>query len=518
MAVELGRKWQGQPGRATSYPKNSNKYSAAAGRGPLWKYAIVPPAAAQLGRWGLTENWDAPQHRSPGRQSTIIGTDRLIEILGAYDDIEVEPGEPIRVNDRNGDPIKIRENGVYDCYRWNADAINAFSATVQWSHPDLGDIRAGDPIALDHFDGGLARFTYHRVFCIDGHLSLHGRWYGHTVQCLPRIMRPGLLIDGRPTAEVDFARLHIGLAYRTAGSILVSDPYDVEGYPTAIVKRAINIALNARTRGDAQWAVAATMADPDGRRRRFIMLAPPEQRVDAKEELNFDIERNRRVAGRLLDEIAKRHALISDLLYRDTGMRLMALDSFMMESIMLGLISKGIPFGGVHDSVIVPAENRPDLIEEMAKAAYRSSRGETLNIPSVYRKTNYTWDRGVAAASRRGGVPGLSASSPAPMPSSGGSAGFVVLEARQRDLFRSDPRIPVAAFQGLDDGGRVDPSVLAALSDRGLGFRKVDVARRIGVSRRHLANVQSGRSGLSAEGIAGLRRFISENAKTISPY
>ena len=118
---------------------------------------------------------------------------------------------------------------------------------------------------------------------------------------------------------------------------------------------------------------------------------------------------------------------------------------------MLGLISKGIPFGGVHDSVIVPAENRPDLIEEMAKAAYRSSRGETLNIPSVYRKTNYTWDRGVAAASRRGGVPGLSASSPAPMPSSGGSAGFVVLEARQRDLFRSHPRIPVAAFQGLDD-------------------------------------------------------------------
>ena len=517
MGVELTRKWEGHPGRRTSYPKNRNKLTQAAGRGPLWSPSIVPPAAALMGRYGFSDNWDAPQHRSPGKQSTIVATARLIDAMGDFDDVEVEPGDPIRVNDREGNPIAVRENSVFDCYRLNASAINEFSAAVRWSHPELGEIVAGDPLALDQFDGGLARFSYHRVFCIDGPLSLHGRWYGHTVQCLPRGMRPGLMINDRPTTEVDFARLHIGLAYRAVGAILTSDPYDIAGHPTDIVKRAVNVALNARTRSDAQWVVAAKMADPDGRRRRFIMLAPPEQKVDASIELDADVTRYRARAGQLLSEIEGRHHRIADLFYRDTGMKLMAIDAFMMEAIMIGLMTKNIPFGAVHDSVIVPVENKADLIEEMAHAAYRSHKGDTINIPASYRRTSYTWDRGRAALPVRGGSrPALSAS-PAVAPRPGGSAGYVVLDVRQPDLFAPAPRVSVEAFERIGDG-HVDPAVLAVLSEPGLGIRKEDIAARIGVSRSHLANVRSGRFNLSPIHLPKLKRFISENARTIGPY
>lgn len=527
IATELQRKRRGHLGRATSFSKNRNKYGGAALRGALWRLPTVTTATALLHQYGLASVWDAPQHRSPGRQSTIIATDELADVLGNFDDIEHDPGDAIRVNDRAGNPITVRQNEVLEIYRRNLDDINEASAAIKWSHPDLGEIALGDPIAIDQHDGGLARFTYHRVFCIDGSLSLHGRLYGHTVQCLPKAMRVDLLINEQETTEVDFARLHIGQAYRVSGAILTADPYDIEGHPTDIVKRAVNVALNARSRQDAEWVVASKMADPAGTLRRFIMFAPPEQRADAIEELRFAVKCNRRQAYRLLDEIERRHRLIANLFYSDAGMKLMAIDSFMMEAILLGLVRKGIPFGAIHDSVIVPSADRASLVEEMVIALHRAYSGESVNIPAGYSKSSYIWHRGVSpsgavrrvsrvgARRRVAGLPALSGAAPVGSPGLG-SAGVAVLMPRQGDLFGS-PRVPVGSIVGLDGGvSKLDPTLVAAVGS--LGLPNQTVASRIGISREHWANARSGRYGLSADKARNLQTLIYENTAAPAPF
>ncbi len=113
-------------------------------------------------------------------------------------------------------------------------------------------------IAVANFRVDPTRRRCVRIF--NGDLDHGGRWYGGWWQNVPAQYRPGLIIDGQPTVECDFAacqlRLmfgHLGLPDPLSGAIRHSssdfDMYRIHGIRWEDVKRAFVIRANAGRAG-----------------------------------------------------------------------------------------------------------------------------------------------------------------------------------------------------------------------------------------------------------------------------
>jgi hypothetical protein len=137
------------------------------------------------------------------------------------------------------------------------DALTRHRITVE--HPDVKRDSAGFLIVRgQRIDP--TRVAYTRVF--NGSLNGGGRLYGPYWQSLPRDVRIGLRIDGEPTAEYDIPACHVQLLRAWAGLPPVPpgvDSYAVDGVPRSVVKKAVLVALNCKSRREAVLALNAEL-------------------------------------------------------------------------------------------------------------------------------------------------------------------------------------------------------------------------------------------------------------------
>jgi hypothetical protein len=181
-----------------------------------------------------------------------------------------------------------------------------------------------------------------------------GRAYGAFHQdMLRKYMRKDILIDGQPTAEIDFSAYHILMLYHQEGIDYQDDPYTVcEGTEMRAIYKAVGlIAINAESNKSAYGAIR------DELRARGI---PAPQRDEPLKTL--------------VRKFREAHKGIEHHLFSDAGIELQNIDSKIMNAILVRLMDHGILGLSVYDSVIV-AEQYAEILRDIMVREYNEVMG-----------------------------------------------------------------------------------------------------------------------------------------------
>lgn len=189
-----------------------------------------------------------------------------------------------------------------------------------------------------------------------------GNW-----QSMPQQQRRTILIDNRPTVELDFDSFHISMLYALERIQLNHDPYDTvaprEMRP--IIKKLLLTVLNA----DSESATVQSM------RNQISKLKQKE--LVSERELKFirAVERYHPDWMDLIERLKEAHEPIGYYFCSGAGLMLQRLDSEVMREALLYLAGWGIPALPVHDSAIVAAHHESELRAAMS-LGYRYVFGE----------------------------------------------------------------------------------------------------------------------------------------------
>lgn len=198
----------------------------------------------------------------------------------------------------------------------------------------------------------------HMVRVYNGNFRHGGRYYvpGNSWQNAPGLTKPApnrshLLINGEPVIELDFSEFHPRMLYGEVGVCPPADCYAVGNWPRKLVKLALLVLVNAKSRSNAIGAIAY-----DDEMKKFGKVGR-----EAMTE-----------AVRLIADVKRVHKPIAHLFHTGAGLRLMRTDSDLTERVLATtILGKGIPTLCLHDGFMVPASKRADLAGAMDDAPGR---------------------------------------------------------------------------------------------------------------------------------------------------
>ncbi|MGV3580087.1 hypothetical protein [Brevundimonas sp.] len=164
-----------------------------------------------------------------------------------------------------------------------------------------------------------------------------GRLYDIFPQGMPKVIRQRLRIDGEPTVELDFSRIHPTIIYADKGLPFDIDPYDVPGYPNMIEagKELFNRLLN-------------------GQKKPTFRIKKDRKWFSGKDAFNA-----------YRDAMIVHLSPIADTFSRDYGARLQKRDGNLCIAIIAACMAQGIPIYPIHDSFIVPRSYEETLRQIM---------------------------------------------------------------------------------------------------------------------------------------------------------
>ena len=169
-----------------------------------------------------------------------------------------------------------------------------------------------------------------------------GRFAGGRVMMIKKEERRAMVVDGEPLFEADIKSCHpfIALA-KTRGVRLATDFYDIEGVPRGLVKAASMMALNCKSRKQAQQAVQGWINENHERRQQYrgYKLAP------------------------IFDALEQKVPHWGDLLYQSRGLELMADESLRMSLFLENMTSFGIKVFPIHDAVMGKLSDKDIILE-----------------------------------------------------------------------------------------------------------------------------------------------------------
>jgi len=332
-----------QEGRPLSYSRNKNHayYGITFGR---VRSGVAKIVSAELAVERRTERGRR------GWQSDLRATPALTEIFDKY-------GQKPTYGPRDAIILRSRRDGSLLPMRPSRDLLRQVERINEmlrattiglemtgalklknglWLFERLDEDRFGNPrliqqkLRLDHTEG-------RRVFTSD--LKHHGRFYC-SPQNIPGSARLQLTLGGQQVVELDFASMHVTLAYGLCGARLEGDPYDIPGFTREQGKRGLLTAINATS------IPAAVRALTDARGSQAVAA-------------------NQADALRLVEALRARNAPIEKMLCSDAGMRLMNIDARIMLTAADHLVAKGIPCVPIHDSIVVPEQYESEAREAL---------------------------------------------------------------------------------------------------------------------------------------------------------
>ncbi|MCG8102340.1 MAG: hypothetical protein N0C91_08115 [Candidatus Thiodiazotropha endolucinida] len=181
----------------------------------------------------------------------------------------------------------------------------------------------------------------------NGRFDHGGRYYRHWVQNIPKEYRRHVVLNGKPTVEIDFSAMHPMMLYAQAGQLLPDDPYVLDGFdvPNArgLCKKIFNTMVNAETK---QTALASVANDT----LRGVSLP--------------DRYRSPRL---VMDALLEKHRPIAAFLNSNVGVELQHKDSEIAQAVMLKLLDYNIVSIPVHDSFLVQHGYGDVLLDTMSQ-------------------------------------------------------------------------------------------------------------------------------------------------------
>lgn len=187
-----------------------------------------------------------------------------------------------------------------------------------------------------------------------------GRFYGGWWQFIERYLRNDIMINGKPTVEIDYKAMHIALIFSEIGYHHEYDPYklDASCFPQwndfekrQAIKELVLMALNASSKSKAFRAFRANQ--PEGH--TFKRLTD--------EQLE-----------KLLNAFIKKYPELEPYLYSGKGLELMYRDSCIAEYVLDHFTRRDIPILCMHDSFIVPFDQVLELRAIMTEAGAKIAK------------------------------------------------------------------------------------------------------------------------------------------------
>lgn len=189
-----------------------------------------------------------------------------------------------------------------------------------------------------------------------------GNW-----QSMPQEQRKTILIDGRPTVELDFDAFHLTMLYAIEGKQLDYDPYDTVAPKEmrSIIKVLLLTVLNAESEQSAKSAMIDEMKK----------LARKEFISEWEYKLIKALDANEPNWPDLIEKLRDAHPVIAPYFCSGAGLMLQRLDAEIMREALMYLAEKDIPALPIHDSAIVAAHHKSELHTAMS-LGYRYVFGE----------------------------------------------------------------------------------------------------------------------------------------------
>ncbi len=277
------------------------------------------------------------------RRTRIKWTDKLLRLFREYDKGDgkiILRRPPVILKNKAKDQIDFDMDTIETrTIIRNASKINAYLNQHAFTLPF-------DSVEIDgritSTEEAYIRFSqYSRIFN-NSSFEQGGRFFDHWSQMIKSGQRRFIKIDGKDTVELDYSCLHITMLYGLEGLVLPQgDQYELKDIPfcyRGIIKKAVNIAINAENEKDAIGALRKEM-------REFCK----------EKKLPYFHPKT------LLDAILMKHEVIKQYFYTGYGVRLQFLESKIAEKIMLTLGAQNIGCLCIHDSFIVSKDSEEIL-------------------------------------------------------------------------------------------------------------------------------------------------------------
>lgn len=332
-----------------SFSRDKNSYKASKRFDKIYlRYKYVILVTDFLIQNGYVEYHKGVNFSYFARESRIRASQKLLRLFRKYRD---EGGRVLRRNP----PIILRDENKRDIdFDLDNLEVKTIIKNVNKINKCLGRHIVSGELPLYEYAEFMKKFDkikenkkYIRVFN-NSDFKQGGRFYFHWSQMIESRYRRYITIDGKSTVELDYSCLHLSMLYGLDGIIPpAGDLYALPGidsYFRPVIKKAVNIAINAENETSAMQAIRVEMnqfTEQTG-------LIPPNTKI-------------------ILEALKEAHSPIQKYLCSGYGIRLQFLDSSIAEQIMLSLAEDDICCLCIHDSFIVAKEYQDRLHELMVK-------------------------------------------------------------------------------------------------------------------------------------------------------
>jgi hypothetical protein len=304
------------------------------------------------------------QEVGQGKCSRVRAKPDLIELLEdeygfTWDVYQKRPDEEVIIlKDEDKKPVDYEDNSRNEAAR-KRTFVRKYNAFLQKTYLDI-DAEGFQPNHDLNID--LSRRKIYRVFN-NNSFTQGGRVYGGFWEEIPSALRLRIIINNLKVVEFDYSGVHISLLYAKEGidfSVQNRDAYTLEGYPETPKMRKLFKDL----------LLAALNASPKKDKRGRLMSGEERARSALQQKINKkpDDYPNKEQRPDLKDAIAdfsEYHEPIKHKFYTGVGLKLMYMDSQIVEDVLKAMMLKDIPVLTVHDSFVCPKLHKHELYQAM---------------------------------------------------------------------------------------------------------------------------------------------------------
>lgn len=240
------------------------------------------------------------------------------------------------------------------------DELRAYNLVLANSFIDVGSLEEPHLVTgQDHGRDVVQQIDHHHHFIrrvySRGDWGCNGRFYGGWWQMIGSDHRKHILINDTPTVEVDFKGLHLQILAAEQNVEIGTDPYELPDgtipgvHPSQQRKLLKKLVLTALNAGDRQGAY------------RSFRSEWPKNHL-GKTMTNEDLDA-------LMAVFLEKSPYFSDFVFADQGIRLMNIDSQIIERVHRHFTQKEVPVLSIHDSCIIDYTRVGELKHAMAAAS-----------------------------------------------------------------------------------------------------------------------------------------------------
>lgn len=218
---------------------------------------------------------------------------------------------------------------------------------------DIATTRPANPLTDFDDDYSGQKSDLYRVFN-NGSFDQGGRFYGGWWQHAKKHLRRCITIDGQPTVEADFKGLHPAMLFAVHGLPVPPDPY-------ALVP---GIADNDTLRDHAKTTFLALLNAG---------------KWGTGEPKDFDAAEHGMTAKAFRQSVRDAFPMLPGIFGTGIGLHLQREDSDLAERVMLHFADRDVPVLPVHDSFIIAAQHRDELVRVM-QSLFHDTYGQKPTI------------------------------------------------------------------------------------------------------------------------------------------